>query len=66
MFLTRSRSSAIASRTRSWFSARCAVAVTSCTSAGCTVCSGPEMSMAPMVSPVSGSCTGAATQVQSW
>ena len=43
-----------------------AVADTSCRRAGCTVCSGPLMSTAPRLAPVSGSCTGAATQVQAW
>ena len=66
MLRIRSCSSAIASRTRSWFSASCAVAATSCTIAGCAVCSGPVMSIAPMIVPVSGSCTGAAAQVQAW
>ena len=66
MLRTRSRSSAMASRTRSWFSASWAVAETSCTIAGCMVCSGPLMSMAPRIAPVSGSCTGAAAQVQAW
>jgi hypothetical protein len=66
MLRTRSRSSAIASRTSSWFSASCAVAETSAAMAGCMLCSGPEMSIAPRMAPVSGSCTGAAAQVQAW
>ena len=66
MLRIRSCSSAIASRTRSWFSASCAVAATSCTIAGWAVCRGPLMSIAPSSVPVSGSCTGAAAQVQEW
>ncbi len=66
MLRTRRRSSAMASRTRSWFSASCAVAETSWAMAGWTVCSGPEMSIAPRIMPVSGSCTGAAAHVQMW
>ena len=64
MLRTRSFSSAIASRTRSWFSASWAVAATRATIAGCAVCRGPVMSIAPTIVPVSGSCTGAAAHVQ--
>ena len=66
MLRIRSCSSAIATRTRSWFSASVAVVDTSWTSAGCAVCSGPLMSIAPRIAPVSGSCTGAATHVHAW
>ena len=66
MLRTRSCSSAIARRTRSWFSASWAVAATSATIAGCAVCSGPVTSIAPTIAPLSGSCTGAAAQVHAW
>jgi hypothetical protein len=66
VFRSRKRWSASASRTRSSVSASCAVVATSWASDGCMVRSGPLTSTAPRTAPVSGSCTGAATQVHEW
>ena len=66
MFVRRNRSSRTANCARNCPSASPAEAVTNASIAGCTVRSGPLTSIAPSSAPVSGSCNGAAAQVQVW